>query len=368
MAHLAARRLLKHTLQAAHFMGAARLFGGRFAGIGAIFMLHRVNPDPDPARPTDFAPHRHLSISPEFLAQVIAHVRALDIDIVSLGEATQRIAAGNTARRFVAFTLDDGYRDNLDHAYPVFLDSRTPFTIFVTSSWPEGRGVIWWLLLEHIIGAAGELDCSAVGLPRCLAAGTATQKWRAFGLIVQRLEQMDEDAKLAAVRQMAEQHGIDADAICRSVMMSWDEIRQLAQDDLVTIGAHSIVHPILARLSETRMRDELVQGRDAVEQMLNRPCRHLAYPYGYGNTAGPREFAVARSLGFASAVLGRGGPVTAQHRDCLTALPRIPLEGDMQDQRCLDMLMSGLPFAVRDLTRRLPRLLRPAAVAPGLPM
>ena len=183
---------------------------------------------------------------------------------------------------------------------------------------------------------------------------------------MRRLELLDEDAKLAAVRQLAEHNGTDVDEMCRSIMMSWDEIRALAQDDLVTIGAHSVDHPILARLQEARMRDELVRGRATVERVLGRPCRHLAYPYGYGRTVGPREFAVAWDVGFVSAVLGRGGPVMARHQDCPTALPRIPVEGDMQDLRCLDMLLSGLPFAVREITRRLPGRSRPAAPALGL--
>jgi peptidoglycan/xylan/chitin deacetylase (PgdA/CDA1 family) len=135
-------------------------------------------------------------------------------------------------------------------------------------------------------------------------------------------------------------------------MMTWDEIRELVRDKLVTIGAHSRTHALLAKLNDPDMCDEVAGSRARIEAVLGRPCRHFAYPYGSAHFAGPREFAATREAGFATAVTARRGLLYPEHRDRLAALPRIPLEGHMQDERLIEVQLSGAPFALRDGLRR----------------
>ena len=70
-----------------------------------------------------FAPNRILEVTPEFLEAVLDQVQAADLDVVSLDETMRRLKAGE-GRRFVSFTFDDGYRDNLELAYPLFSAAR----------------------------------------------------------------------------------------------------------------------------------------------------------------------------------------------------------------------------------------------------
>ena len=78
--------------------------------------------------------------------------------------------------------------------------------------------------------------------------------------------------------------------------MSWDELRALAKDPLVTIGAHTKSHLALGKLSEAQARAEMAESICAHRNAsLGAPCRHFSYPYGCANSAGPREFASPRS-------------------------------------------------------------------------
>lgn len=54
-------------------------------------------------------------------------------DFVSLAEARRRLAAGKSRRPAVAITFDDGYGENCDHAVPLLLRRRIPFTYFVST-------------------------------------------------------------------------------------------------------------------------------------------------------------------------------------------------------------------------------------------
>ena len=112
--------------------------------------------------------------------------------------------------------------------------------------------------------------------------------------------------------------------------MSWEELAELAADPLVTIGAHTVNHPMLAKLPEKAVRSELDMSRSVIEAALGMRPEHLSYPVGDRTSAGPREFAIAAELGFKTAVTTRPGVLfrgTAAH---LTALPRISLNGEYQ--------------------------------------
>jgi peptidoglycan/xylan/chitin deacetylase (PgdA/CDA1 family) len=79
---------------------------------------------------------------------------------------------------------------------------------------------------------------------------------------------------------------------------------------------------------------------------------HLAYPYGDRNAAGEREFAMARESGFKTAVTTRPGMIFAENAAHLTALPRVSLNGNYQDQRYLPVLTSGAATALWNGFRR----------------
>ena len=121
-------RLFKAGLSALHYSGAAAIASGRLDRVGAIFMAHHV----DPSRLPSFAPNGLLTITPQFLGEVITEVRREGLDIVSLDEAQARMAGVERGRRpFACFTFDDGYRDNREHALPVLKRHGVPATIYV---------------------------------------------------------------------------------------------------------------------------------------------------------------------------------------------------------------------------------------------
>jgi peptidoglycan/xylan/chitin deacetylase (PgdA/CDA1 family) len=110
---------------------------------------------------------------------------------------------------------------------------------------------------------------------------------------------------------------------------------------------------MLAKWPAAVARAEMEGSRERIEREVGLPVRHLAYPVGDASSAGPREFALARELGFASAVTTRPGMVFAQHKAHLTALPRLSVNGNWQDARYLEALLSGVPFALWNRGRRL---------------
>jgi hypothetical protein len=162
-----------------------------------------------------------------------------------------------------------------------------------------------------------------------------------------------EDELRHAVRDLAARHKVDMAALCRDLCMDWPEIVTLAADPLVTIGAHTVNHNMLKKMpDEAAVRFEMEMSRSVLLAALGRRPEHLAYPVGDPTSAGPREFRIAAELGFKTATTTRPGVLFKAHRDHLTALPRLSVNGDFQRQRYLDVLMSGAATAMWNGFRR----------------
>jgi peptidoglycan/xylan/chitin deacetylase (PgdA/CDA1 family) len=154
------------------------------------------------------------------------------------------------------------------------------------------------------------------------------------------------------VADLAASIEFDQRALCADLMLSWDEIRQLAADPLVTIGAHTRRHYALAKLTLAQAQAEIEESRRRIERETGLACRHFSYPYGDEASAGKREFELVRELGLKTAVTTRKGLIHAQHARELTALPRVSLNGDYQNPRYIKVLLSGAPFAFFNLVQK----------------
>ena len=332
--------ILKAALSALYYTGADGLAAPFTRGVGVIFMLHRVTPEPV----SPFEPNRILKVTPDFLDNVLAQVIEAGFDLLSIDELPERLASGNSQRPFAVFTLDDGYRDNLHHALPVFRRYGAPFTVYVPTDYMDGKGDLWWLMLEKVIAGAERVSVRMMGCERHFDLATLAGKEVAYAEIYWWLRSLPEDEARRVVSELATAHGHDSEALCRELMMDWNEVRELAADPLVTIGAHTRRHMALAKLDAASAREEMASSVMRIEQELGRQCRHFSYPYGCEKSAGTREFDLARELGMATAVTARKGQIDAAHSDCLTGLPRFSLNGDYQDPRYIQVMLSGMPF------------------------
>ena len=342
--------VIRAGLGALYFTGAHYLLRPIFAGVGTIFMLHHVRPRRDAA----FQPNRHLEVEPEFLRAMLAHLRSRDVDIITMDELHRRLTERDFSRRFACFTFDDGYRDNRDFALPVMREFNAPFTVHVASDFAEGIGRLWWIALEMLIAKASSIEADISGVATRLDTSTPAAKEAAFERLHDWLRGLPGGGDLPReMGALCARYGVDETAICRELCMSWDELKAFAQDPLISIGAHTITHCSLARQSREIACQEMATSRARIENALQRPVVHLAYPYGDKVAAGAREFSLAQAAGFNTAVTTRPGMIFPENAGYLTALPRVSLNGNYQDTRILPVLTSGAATAMWNGFRRI---------------
>lgn len=343
------KTFIRAGLDALYFSGAYVWLRPMFEGLGAIFTLHHVRPQRD----SEFQPNSHLEVTPGFLREMLTHLRDHDIDIISIDTLHQRLIERNFSRRFACFTFDDGYRDNRDFALPVMREFNAPFTIFVASDFAEGTGRLWWVALERVVARASQIEVNIGGVATRLDTATPTMKCIASHRLHDWLRGLPGEADIRReMSALCARHGVDEAAISRDLCLSWDELKELRAEPLISIGAHSISHCNLAKQSSQVAQFEMAESRGRIEAILQRPVLHMAYPYGDRAAASGREFGIAAAAGFKSAVTTRPGMIFPENAGHLTALPRVSLNGHYQDARILPVLTSGAATAMWNGFRR----------------
>jgi len=343
-------RLTRHALSAMTFTGLDRLYAQLDRELGMILTFHRVQPGHIDQR----SPNAHLVVEPDFLHDVIRMLEARGVEIVSMDEVRRRILKPQDYQRFAALTFDDGYKDNLEHALPVLEACSVPATLFIAPGLIDGTASLWWSGLGELVtqqerfvfaGDKGPVEFDCTTPARAQDSFTALVKYMISAVPENQIQQR--------VAELCWLYKIDLVQITKDGIMTWDEVRRMADSPLVTIGAHTMSHFHLARLQEGEAFEEMQQSALVLEAELGRKPKHLAFPYGYKSAAGPREFKLASNARFHTAVTTRPGLLFAEHRNHLTALPRISVNGLYQRERYFAPLASGLPSRLKNGFNRL---------------
>ena len=337
------KTIIRSGLETLYFSAAHHFMRPFVGGLGAILTLHHVRPP----RPDRFQPNRLLEVTPSFLDDVVRSLRRSRADLVSLDEMHRRLTAGEVGRRFVCVTIDDGYRDTLQWAYPILKKHEVPFAVYIPTSFPDRLGELWWLALEAVVGRNKRIRLLIDGKEQAFECATVEDKRHLFEELYGWVRSFKTEGELRkVVRDLAGRYQVDVMAFCEELCMSWDELNKLAADPLVTIGAHTVNHVMLAKVPEKVARSEMEMSRSVIEAALGTRPEHLSYPVGDSTSAGPREFRIAAELGFKTGVTTRPGVIFPEHREHLMALPRISLNGEHQQLRYVRVLVSGAATAV----------------------
>ncbi|HEY0125097.1 MAG TPA: polysaccharide deacetylase family protein [Rhizobium sp.] len=309
------------------------------AGLGAIFTLHHVRP-PLPRR---FAPNAHLEISPEFLDRALTRLKRDGYDFIALEALPERLASRSDRQPFAAFTLDDGNRDNLDHALPVFARHGAPFTVFVAQGLSERTHSLWWETLADLLDRLHRLTFDFGAGSESFDLDKAGRRQIAFARFAAYVHGRDETEAVGRIDELARQNGLEPLDLVRGSIMDRTELRRLAAHPLASLGAHTVSHRALARLPEAEAAAEMALSADYVAEITGRRPATIAYPYGTADAVSPREARLAAELGFSIGVTTRPGTIVAANA-AATLLPRLSLNGHYQKARYASALASGIPM------------------------
>lgn len=294
-----------------------------YSGIGSIVMFHRVL-DREDMRFSNVA--RSLEISSEYLEEILGRFRAFGYRALSLDEF-YRVMLGEAKLdgRFVVYTFDDGYLDNYTVAYPIFKRLGIPFGIYITTDFPDKTADIWWYALSDLVEINSEVSFSYEGKDYIYDTKSRKDKDVAISEILKAVVDSGE-CKEELLEAIFNGSGLDRKSYVNSMTLDWDHLENMSRDGLVTIGTHTVTHPNLRKLELGEVEREMSESRKKIEDAIGSKSNHFAFPFGYREAAGGREFELAKRLGFKTAVTTREGNIFPEHRSYMNCLPRISFD------------------------------------------
>lgn len=289
-----------------------------FSGIATIFTLHRVHSFEN----NKLLPNENMKVSPEFLESLIVNLLSDGYEFIHLDTLHRILQDGKKEKKKILFTLDDGYKDNYTIAYPIFKKYNIPFTIYVTTAFPENEALLWWYILEDLILKNESLVLGNGEIYPCKSKQEQIETFFKIRTLILSLDPKNLESNLKA---LFHNYPFDWVSKCTELAMSWDQIIELSKDPLVTIGGHTQHHYALNQLTEKEIIDEIQHANKIIESKINRRVEHIAYPFGTNNEVGQREFDIVKTLGYKTATTTRRGTIYGEHKDYLECLPRIML-------------------------------------------
>ncbi|MEM7367224.1 MAG: polysaccharide deacetylase family protein [Bacteroidota bacterium] len=340
------KQLAKKLGSTVSMTGIQHLFRPLYGGIGHILTFHRVLPLDDKLRIHN---HQSLEVSPELLENTILFFQKKGYNIISLDEMLENFDNFSSNKRFVVFTFDDGYIDNLEHALPVCNAYNVPMTVYVTSSFPEHGAILWWYYLEELVIEHDLIDFSWKNINYRHVVETQQQKELAFYELRSTFinTTTSEQEKIDLLKILFQDPSFDPYRKVAEVSLSWELVKEMSQHPLVTIGSHTVSHAALAKLEKQDAIQEMVQSRETLESFTGEKIDHFCYPFGSRNEAAVREFDIARDAGFKTAVTTRFSNIFPQHKAHLQALPRLSVNA-LVNTGMLKLMETGFLPAIRN--------------------
>jgi len=258
--------------------------------------------------------------------------------------------------RAVLLTCDDGLLNHLTTMVPMLQEEELQCLFFVTgSSAGDKLEMLWYVELYLLLMQAKVQDQAVrvreITVPKIPAdPGQRRSLWLT---LLRSLSQVDAATRSVFLREAATRFGLlpswkmryldDPLLRERFQLLRLPELKQL-RDAGMTVGAHTLSHPVLAEQVADLARVEIEECGKRLGESLGQPVWALAYPFGDPGSAGEREFKLAADAGYQCGFVNVGGVLDRE--SARFALPRVHVTAEMS-LAVYEAYVSGVHNALR---------------------
>ncbi|HLD49722.1 MAG TPA: polysaccharide deacetylase family protein [bacterium] len=270
-------------------------------------------------------------------------------ELISASELVGRIEKGISVDRPQAvISFDDGYRDNLEAAYPILSRYKIPAIIFLATASIGTGEPIWTSRVDQLFrnAVAPRLRLDNLQGGKSFELGDTSQRMKVSYLVKKEMKDVPDSRRHVVLKELEEKIGIPGAAEEETEMLSWAEVGRLLEDPLIEIGSHTVTHRMLDHLPAEEIREELLESKAKIEAETGRKIDFLSYP---GNGYNSKVLDAAREAGYRAAfAVDHGLTCFSQDR---FALKRLHVQDEPIDVLLAEITMV-LP-AIRDWAARL---------------
>jgi len=239
--------------------------------IGELWCLHRVVPTRSLHKN-----NRELEITPDYLEELILNKLKKGFRFVTIDDIFNLGMCWLFNKKNVNITFDDGFVDIYTYAFPIFKKYSIPFTIYLTTDFPNKKADIWWIQLEDYENFENNINM-------IYASG--------------------ENMRDIMHEKIDSNNRID---LSNDLTLSWQQLTEMLESGLCTIGSHSVSHPSLSRIPLQEAKREIFDSKRIIENKLGIMVNHFSYPHSMKNA---EIESLVEKAGYKTATLVAGGPI-----------------------------------------------------------
>lgn len=241
----------------------------RFTKKGALILYgHRIQDDDE----------GYLQgLKPDWFEEQIEYI-GRHYNVISLSELNRCFENGlKVPKNSVVLTLDDGFRDNFENAFPILERHHFPATIFLVTGCIENGLLPWPQRLGFAFQNTGvESLCHTVMTVKTLPLGNAMQKYRAYLAVKKHIRELSPADREKSLLELEAMLKIEPP---RDRMLTWEQAKIMINSG-IEFGAHSYSHPLMAYLTTKDARLELQKSRDDLKRYLGVERPPYCFPGG----------------------------------------------------------------------------------------
>jgi len=288
-----------------------------------VFMLHRMA-----CRELGIGGH-----DPELLRSSLAFLRKHDFNLVTIDDiALAAINQEPLPPKSVAFTLDDGYAEQVEIATNIFSEYECPATFYVCTGFVNGELWFWADKIHFIVES-----CNAEQLKRLVSFFShlkfeCTEKPLVASQIIEYLKTcpLEEINKALGISAAAIHITLPLNAPEKYRATSWLRLRASEKRGMM-VGAHSYSHPILSNESDEVSKAEIERSMLDINTNLQNPSKVFCYPVGREQDFLQREIGYVKSAGYLAAISSMPGSMNVRAKDNLFSMPRFSFPDTKED-------------------------------------
>ena len=261
----------------------------------SVLIFHRVLPLQDPLFPDEMYALR--------FNELCGWLKSW-FSVLPLDTAVSHLKAGSLPARAACITFDDGYADNFHVAMPILAGHGLTATFFISTGFLDG-GLMWNdAIIESVRRCTSPtLDLTSLALG-CHALDSVDAKRALIDQLLGQIKYRSTDDRIKLTGQIAK---LAAAELPSNLMMTSRDVIAMRHAGM-QIGAHTVSHPILAKLSDDQARGEILGSKLFLENLLGERIGLFAYPNGKpGEDYTTRSVDLVRSENFDAAVCTQWG-------------------------------------------------------------
>jgi peptidoglycan/xylan/chitin deacetylase (PgdA/CDA1 family) len=176
-----------------------------------------------------------------------------------------RIGNKNFPNGSVILTVDDGWKYNIQNIVYPSNKLSIPVTIFITVEPLKSSKSYWWSYVKK------------------------AKDIKNLNINVEDLKKLENSERNKIVNRLRKKIHLEKES------MSEDELIEITHQKSVSIGSHTITHPILTKCGYNRAENEIKNSKIHLEKIIKNPIKYFAYPNG---DYGEREIKLLEKHGY----------------------------------------------------------------------